>query len=253
MQTINNKTIVRLADVNFSYNHELALDKISLEIKRGDFVGIIGPNGSGKTTLLKIILGLLKPKSGDVYLFSQKMSDFNQWQKIGYLPQKATFFKTHFPITVEEVVSLGRISQSKFFYKFKEKDYEAVRKALQVVQMEKYAKKLISDLSGGEQQRIFIAKALASGPELLILDEPTTGVDVKAKEKFYQLLKQLNEELNLTLVLISHDIDVICKEVKTVLCLNRKLVYHGTAKKFIKDDYLTKLYGKNVRFIPHNH
>ena len=250
---MNNETILNIQNVSFSFNNEPALDGVSLEIKRGDFVGIIGPNGSGKTTLLKIILGLLNPREGDVTLFGSRLSQFRDWYKIGYVPQKATAFDIRFPITVWEVVSMGRISRSKFFYSFTKEDQRAIKKALQVVQMEKHSKSLINELSSGQQQRVFIVRALASEPELLILDEPTVGVDLETQEKFYELLRNLNREFKLTLLLVSHDVDVIANEVKTLVCLNRKLVYHGTPKDFIKEDYLNNLYGKHVRFILHGH
>lgn len=241
---MNNKTILRLANVSFGYHRELALDKVNLEIKEGDFMGIIGPNGSGKTTLLRIILGLIKPKSGKV---------FRSWQKIGYVPQKTASLRTNFPITVEEIVSMGRISPFKFFLGFSQKDKTAVHKALESVGMEKCKKNLVNELSGGQQQRVFIARALAREPDLLLLDEPTVGVDIKAQEEFYDFLQKLNQELKLTLILVSHDIDAIAKEVKTLVCLNRKLIFHGSPKDFIKKDYLAKLYGKNIRFVLHNH
>lgn len=248
-----NKTLVKIDNISFGYNHELALRNVNLEIYQGDFLGIIGPNGGGKTTLLKIILGLLKPKTGGVKLFNAKLTAFRDWHKIGYVPQKISSLETRFPITVEEVVSLGRVNRSKLFYNFSQKDDKAVQKALAVVQMEYHANSLITKLSGGEQQRAFIAKALASEPELLILDEPTVGVDVETQEKFYTLLKKLNTEFNLTLILVSHDIDVIANEVKTIACLNHTLIYHGTPEVFIKEDYLGKVYGNNVRFILHGH
>lgn len=245
--------LIQINDLSFSYNQNLALERINLNIKRGDFVGIIGPNGSGKTTLLKIMLGLLKPQSGSVLLFGQKISELNEWHKIGYVPQKVTSLEVRFPVTVEEVVSMGRTGQSRFFFAFSRVDKDAIDEALKVVGMENYKHRLITELSGGQQQRVFIARALASKPELLILDEPTVGVDLEAQSKFYELLKELNQTFRLTLVLVSHDIDVIASEVKTLACLNRSLVYHGTPKEFIKEDYLKRLYGKDVRFILHGH
>lgn len=247
------ESIVQLNNVSFRYDHEPTLDNVSFVINQGDFVGIIGPNGSGKTTLLKIILGLLPARSGDVALFGQPLARFRAWHKLGYVPQKITSLDTRFPITVEEVVSMGRISQTKYFVGFNKQDRQAIHNALQVVGMDKHRASLITELSGGQQQRVFIARALASEPKLLILDEPTVGVDLDTQEKFYHLLRELNQQFNLTLILVSHDIDVIASEVKTVVCLNRKLVYHGTPKDFIKDDYLKKLYGKDVRFILHGH
>jgi zinc transport system ATP-binding protein len=225
--------IVRLQNVDFRFKKIKILDNINLEIRKGDFVGIIGPNGSGKTTLLKIILGILKPQEGQVFLKNPK--------KVGYIPQKVTQFDSRFPITVEEVVSLGNSQK------------EVIQASLETVSMAKYSKRLLSQLSGGQQQRVFIAKALASEPQFLILDEPTVGIDTKTQEEFYEILAHLNKKKGLTIVLVSHDIDVVVNEVNSLICINKKLVYHGTPKEFIKEDYLEKLYGKNRKFIIHGH
>ncbi|MFH0863718.1 MAG: metal ABC transporter ATP-binding protein [Candidatus Gottesmanbacteria bacterium] len=233
--------IVKISGVSFSYNDEPAISDINLEIKRGEFLGIIGPNGSGKTTLLKIIIGLLKPQKGEIQLFGQDINRFKYWSKIGYVPQRAGSNVTSFPISVEEVVGMGGAS------------YKAVTDALTEVEMEKYRKRLLRELSGGQQQRVFIARALATKPELLILDEPTVGVDVDSQAKFYQLLRDLNQNLGLTLALVSHDIDVVAHEVSEVACINCKLVCHGKPKDILKSDYLENLYGKELRFVIHGH
>ncbi len=238
---MSNSIIVDIQDVSFSYNGQTALSEINLQIKRGEFLGIIGPNGSGKTTLLKIILGLLKPQKGSVQLFGQDINHFKSWSKIGYVPQKAGSNITNFPISVEEVVGMGGAS------------HEAVTDALTKVEMTTHRKRLLSELSGGQQQRVFIARALATKPELLILDEPTVGVDVDSQAKFYQLLRDLNQNLNLTLALVSHDIDVVAHEVNQIACLNSTLVCHGNPKQVLKKDFMDKLYGKELRFVVHGH
>ncbi|TAK31211.1 MAG: metal ABC transporter ATP-binding protein [Chloroflexota bacterium] len=230
------ETLVGLDAVSFSYNGEWILDAISVDIKRGDFLGIVGPNGSGKTTLLKTILGLLKPDRGVVYLFGQRLSQFRRWEKVGYVPQRSEYRTLRFPITAEEIVSMGRIGRSSVFFGFERDDKQAIEEALQVVGMGEHRKTLISHLSGGQQQRVLIAKALASRPELLILDEPTVGVDVETQGKFYELLRNLNRERGLTILLVSHDIDVVRKEVKSLAYLNRRLVYYGTTKEFMRQD-----------------
>lgn len=237
-------TLVDIRDVSFSYNGEAVLDHINLTIKRGEFLGVIGPNGSGKTTLLKIILGLLKPKAGSVEL---------RGPRIGYVPQKPGSLVTHFPITVEEVVAMGRMHTGRWFDFATHEDKKAINSAIRAVEMERERKRLLSELSGGQQQRVFIARALASSPELLILDEPTIGVDIEAQEKFYQLLRNLNVEQKLTLILVSHDVDVVAHEVNTIACINTKLVCHGKPKDVLKSDFMEKLYGKELRFVVHGH
>ncbi len=238
---MKNDILVNISGVSFSYNDQPAIKDINLEIKRGEFLGIIGPNGSGKTTLLKIILGLLKPQKGSVQLFGQDINHFKDWSKIGYVPQRAGSNVTSFPISVEEVVGMGGATQ------------KVITESLNEVEMVEHRKRLLRELSGGQQQRVFIARALATKPELLILDEPTVGVDVDSQAKFYQLLRDLNRNLNLTLALVSHDIDVVAHEVSEVACINCNMVCHGKPKDILKSDYLEKLYGKDLRFVVHGH
>lgn len=245
------QNIIEIDKVSFSYTDETVLKNISLNIHQGDYLGIIGPNGGGKTTLLKIMLGLLIPQSGTVKLFGQDINHFKDWSKIGYVPQKAAAFDPHFPLTVEETVAMGRYAKRGLLRFPNKLDRQKVDEALQKVDMDKFKKRLIGDLSGGQQQRVFIARALAAEPEVIFLDEPTAGVDIKAQEEFYLLLEKLNQELNLTLVLVSHDIDVVASETTEVACINRTLIYHGSPKQFIKEDYLTRVYGKGLKFILH--
>ncbi|MDQ3099282.1 MAG: metal ABC transporter ATP-binding protein [bacterium] len=251
------KIPVQIENVSFSYGNEVILSNITLDIEQGDFLGIIGPNGSGKTTLLRLMLGLISPLKGNISLFNKPIKEFNEWSRIGYVPQKAARFQTKIPVTVREVVSLGRVGKAGIFSSLTNHDTNAIETALHSVGMEKYKDKLITELSGGQQQRVFIAKALASEPELLILDEPTVGVDIEAQDEFYELLAELNKKSfngnQLTLIIVSHDIDVIVNEVNKVACLNRTLVYEGTPKDFIKEDYMEKLYGKTRKFILHAH
>ncbi|MBI2617272.1 metal ABC transporter ATP-binding protein [Candidatus Gottesmanbacteria bacterium] len=248
-----NDVLVSIDNVSFRYNGELALDSINFQVKKGEFLGIIGPNGSGKTTLLKIILGLLTPQTGKVTLFGENIKSFKQWSKIGYVPQRVITSFMRFPITVEEAVGMGRINGSRLFDFTSSEDREAIEESLKAVNMGRFKKKLLTQLSGGQQQRVFIARALASNPELLILDEPTVGVDVDSQAKFYQLLRDLNKKMKLTLILVSHDIDVVANEVETIACLNCKLVCHGTPKEVLKSNFIESLYGKGLKFVVHGH
>ncbi len=249
--------LVHFEHVHFAYNGEEVLSDISLDIDKGDFLGIIGPNGSGKTTLLRLLLGLLHPQQGRISLFNTAVQNFHNWTKIGYVPQKATQFESKIPVTVREVVGMGRVAKAGLFKRLSLNDYHAIDSALEAVGLKNFDERLITELSGGQQQRVFIAKALANEPELLILDEPTVGVDIEVQDEFYQLLAELNKNsLNrnpLTLIIVSHDIDVIVNEVNKVACLNKTLVYEGTPKDFIKEDYIEKLYGKTRKFILHAH
>lgn len=252
---MNSKTpIIEVEHVTFSYGGPVpALKDINLTIHEGDFVGLIGPNGGGKSTLLKLILGILPLQQGTIKLFGKKIEHFKQWSCIGYVSQTASHFDKRFPATAREIVAMGRVSSKGLLRSLGTSDRNIVKQALEDVGMLEYKDVPLHDLSGGQQQRIFIARALASNPCLLTLDEPTIGVDINAQEQFYLLLQKLRETKKMTIILVSHDIDVIASEANTFACLNQELVYHGTPKNFIKEDYLEKLYGKNIRLILHGH
>ncbi len=242
MQTVDHaKNIIEVEDISFSYGQEKVLDGITLAIHQGDYVGMIGPNGAGKTTLLKIMLGLLAPESGTVRLFGTDIKDFKEWARIGYVPQKATSFDVNFPATVREAVMMGRYARLGLFRRTTKSDEAIVRKYLEQVDMWEYRDRLIGDLSGGQQQRVFIARALATEPEIIFLDEPTTGVDKRTEDEFYSLLKKLNQELSLTLVLISHDIARITKEVMHIVCIDRTLICHVSPAEYLRQSGLERL------------
>ena len=241
-----------LNNVSFSYGSNLVLENLSFSVRKGEYLGIIGPNGGGKTTLTNIILGLLHPTTGTVTLFGKDRHDFKEKYRIGYVPQRVAQTDKDFPITVLEVVRTGRIARIGFLKRFSKKDKEIVDRALDLAGIAKYRDTLIGDLSGGERQRVFIARALASEPDVLILDEPTVGVDIAAQKTFYEFLTSLNRDHHLTILFISHDIDVISHEAKTVLCLNRNMVCHGAPEDSLNEEVLRKLYGDHVKNISHN-
>lgn len=253
MSVDHTKNIIELSDVSFQYDREEVLKDITFNLHQGDYLGIIGPNGGGKTTLLKIMVGLLKPHQGTVKLFGKPIAEFRDWYKIGYVPQKVVNFDTNFPITVEEVVAMGRYGQKGLLNNITKTDKELIKQSLEHVEMWEYKDRLIGDLSGGQQQRVFIARALASEPEVIFLDEPTAGIDVKNQEQFYILLQELNKKLNKTLVLVSHDINAVAHEVTELVCINKTLVYDSDPKQFLKNDDVRKLYGAQMTFILHKH
>lgn len=236
-------TIIELDSVCFSYTNQEVIKDVTLEIHKGDYVGIIGPNGGGKSTLIKLMLGLLNPNDGKIKLFGLDIKNFKNWSKIGYVPQKS-HIEMNLPVTVEEVVAMGRYGKRGLF-KFPNKlDYEKTKHALRQVDMFDYKSKLIGDLSGGEQQRVFIARALAGEPEVIFLDEPTVGVDVKTQKQFYSLLRKFNRELGLTLILVSHELDVVAHEASELGYINRTMVYYGDPEEFLKGEYFHELIGK---------
>ncbi|HEU4438982.1 MAG TPA: metal ABC transporter ATP-binding protein [Methylomirabilota bacterium] len=246
------RAFVELEDVDFAYGAVPVLERINLTVEPGDFLGIIGPNGSGKTTLLRIVLGLLPPTRGTVRLFGHAPAAFRQWGRLGYVPQKATLDPA-LPVTVREVVATGLLPALGPFARIGAAERQRIGEVLGQVGMEAHAAARIGALSPGQQQRVLIARALVCKPELLILDEPTGGVDPEARTSFYALLHHLNRERDVTLVLVSHDIGVVAREVTKLACLNRRLVFHGRPGDFLGDAALAALYGAAVRVVSHDH
>ncbi|MFP4567604.1 MAG: metal ABC transporter ATP-binding protein [Candidatus Woesearchaeota archaeon] len=216
------ENLIEVKNLNFNYGETIVLQNINFEVKRGDFLGLIGPNGSGKTTLLRTILGLNKTQKGKITILGRDITQFKEWQKIGYVSQKATNIDQTFPATVDEIISTATT---------KKITNQQIQEVLKIVKMQQYTKQKIGELSGGEQQRVFIARALLKKPELLILDEPTTGIDKESKDNFYELLNKLNKK-GITIILVSHDTGIITKYVNKVACINKTLHFHGTHKEF---------------------
>jgi zinc transport system ATP-binding protein len=246
------RPFVELEDVDVDFGAGPVLERINLTVEAGDFLGLIGPNGSGKTTLLRVILGLLPPTRGTVRLFGHPPAAFRQWGRLGYVPQRATLDRS-LPVTVREVVATGLLPSLGLFGRLSASARERITEVLNQVGMAAQAGARIGVLSIGQQQRVLIARALVSKPELLILDEPTGGVDPEAQTSFYALLHHLNRERDVTLILVSHDIGVVAKEVTKLACLNRRLVFHGRPGDFLTDAALTALYGPAVRVVRHEH
>ncbi len=247
---------IELEHINFSYGQaSRALEDVTLSIEAGDYVGLVGGNGSGKTTLLKIILGILAPESGSVQLFGQSPDSAEARSLVGYVPQHASRSEGVFPAGVEEVVAsgLGVARQWSLWPMLRTAEREAVRAALRLAEIEYLESRLMGELSGGERQRVFIARALVARPKLLVLDEPTTGVDAKSQESFYRFLGTLNSRGGLTILLVSHDLEVLSREVKTVACLNRTLVCHIPSREFVPEQYLTQAYGAHAHTVSHHH
>jgi len=232
----DNGELIVVRNVTFGYDGGRVLLDISFSICRGDFLAIIGPNGSGKTTLIKIILGLLKPAQGEILLMGEPLSRFRNWQKIGYIPQKATNIDPFFPASVREVVAMALLSNRRTLGLSRKQGEAAIDDALRNVGMDAFKASPVGSLSGGQQQRVFIARALVTSPEVLFLDEPTTGVDAETQDRFYGMLDRLNKKEGMTIVLITHDIGIVNKHITRVACLNQRLVYHGSHENFCRSD-----------------
>jgi zinc transport system ATP-binding protein len=222
------------------------LENINLELQAGDFLGLIGPNGGGKSTLLKAMLGLIKPDRGSIALFGLPPAAARS--RVGYVPQK-TVFDQSFPVKALDVVLMGRYSRTGLLHRYGSQDRQAALRALKAVGMDDRAEREIGALSGGEQQRVFVARSLVSDPKLLLLDEPTAGVDSAQQKEFYDLLCHLNRDLHIAIVLVSHDVTAISKYVNKIACLNQRLYYHDS--KELSNEDIEKAYGCPVEMIAH--
>ncbi len=239
------RSVIRIENVNFAYDNQLILENINFEIYENDFVGVIGPNGGGKTTLLRLILGFLKPLTGNIEIFNKAPEKIRR--RIGYVPQYSEIDK-HFPITVRDIVALGSLPSGSYFPWFKQEALQRAAQAMEFVKIGNLARKTFGELSGGQRQRCLIARALAAQPEILLLDEPTASVDMSVEEDIFELLKTLNEKM--TIVLVSHDLGFISSYVKRVACVNRHLACHPI-EKISREMVLEEAYHGNIAMIRH--
>jgi zinc transport system ATP-binding protein len=237
--------VVQMKNVTAGYGNIVALDNVSLSIPAGSFTGIIGPNGGGKTTLVKLILGLIEPWSGEVKVWNQKPQSIRS--KIGYVPQMV-HINRQFPISVRQVVLQGCLADKPlFFHQYSAIDKEKVEWSLDRLNISDLAERQIAQLSGGQWQRVLIARALVVDPVLLILDEPTNGLDSSASSKVYELLQELNRKM--TIVMVTHDTMAIGSCVGDIACINHQLYYHGVPD--LNPDMVMQLYGCPVELIAH--
>jgi zinc transport system ATP-binding protein len=237
------EVVVSIKNVSYSYEHSastFALDNISFSVNKGDILGIIGPNGAGKSTLFRCMLGLIDDYRGEITIFSENIKKSKKvLQKIGYIPQQRLIDQS-FPGTVQEIVSLGIVGSTK------PRSKEEIISAIKTVELEAFKNKRIGELSGGQQQRVLIAKALVNDAKLLILDEPTTSVDVETQNKFYSLLKMLNQKNKVTILWSSHDLDAINKLANKLACINRIMFFHGDTHEFFASSELLKTYSESI-------
>jgi len=226
--------IVDIEKLSVDYAGIKALEDVSFGIAEGDFLGIIGPNGAGKSTLFRCMLGLHTQYDGTIKFFDQDIRDSKRYlSQIGFVPQKPVVDR-NFPATIREIVSMSQNSN----------DSKKVEEALQKVWMHELADRRIGDLSVGQQQRVFIAKALVNSPKILVLDEPVTGIDVYNQDLFFQILGELNTREKISIIWSSHDLDAVERLANKVACLNKTLFFHGISKEFFSDDEMLKKYSE---------
>ncbi len=239
-----NSPTIEIKRLWFYFNGQPVLKDVNLTVRRGDFLALLGPNGGGKTTLIKLIIGLLKPHRGAVRVFS--LPPRKAAHRIGYMPQEPNINKS-FPISVLDVVLMGRLQSGRSWSRYSRRDRMAAQQTLEQLEMWEYRNRRIGELSVGQRQRVFVARALVAEPELLLLDEPSASVDTKGQTDLYSLLKQLNETV--TIIVVSHDLSIVSGYVKSVACANQRLFYHDAAE--ITGEMLEMAYCCPVDLIAH--
>jgi len=239
-------SVIEIENVSFSYAATTVVDNVSLDVMEEEFIGLIGPNAGGKTTLVKLILGLLKPDRGTIRVLGQ--SPENARTRIGYVPQHPMFNRA-FPITVQDTVMMGSINSGNLFGSYRPEQRQTGAGVMEILDLLSIANQPLASLSGGQLQRVWIARALCSQPEILVLDEPTASIDIQAEEDIFALLKQYNS--NITILVVSHDIAFISSYVNRVACLNRTLICHDVES--IDGKTVEELYGGHVSMIHHEH
>lgn len=245
--------ILELQNVDVARSGELVIQNANFTIHTGDYVGLVGPNGGGKTTLILSLLNFLPRAKGTIRLFGIDIDKFSAWEKVAYISQTATSFDTKFPLTVRELVSLGRIKKGNVARRFTSEDWQAVDDSITFMGLSDVAHKRIGQLSGGQKQRVFVAKALARNPEIIFLDEPIVGVDAATQEKFFKKLSDLNTERETTILLVTHDLTSVFCRMSKVMCVNRQVEVAEITEDLDPNAFLKRAYGEHFHFVFHKH
>lgn len=227
-------SIISTKGLGFDYGEGWVFHKLDLEIEQGDFVAVIGANGAGKSTLLKMLANIMPPTAGEIFYYGQNAKDFTDWHKLGYVAQNPAKMQRNFPISVEEVVALGLVRAGTICHRFTSAEKAAVEEALANFNLLDLRKRRIGELSGGQQQRVFLARAMVHKPEILLLDEPTTGIDTQTKIALYEKLKEINATQGVTIVMISHDLDLAAETAKSALCIDHGVCFRGDVHAALK-------------------
>jgi zinc transport system ATP-binding protein len=241
---------ISVDNLTIRYGQTDVITHASFSVKSGDFVGIIGPNGAGKTTLIKSLLGLVPISEGTISLYGQSFKAFSQWEKINYLPQNLKTLNPLFPATVEEIVFLGLLSSKKLPHRFSLDDKTKVHTVLEKLGIANLKHTVIQKLSGGQQQKVMIARSLVSEPEILIMDEPTTALDPSSRDTFMQLLRALHTTQHATILLVTHDTNLVCQYADKLMYVDKTIIYYGDTETFYNSTAINEplgAYGKHIK------
>ncbi|MCA1727399.1 MAG: metal ABC transporter ATP-binding protein [Actinobacteria bacterium] len=233
MSTAVDTALAEARGVSFGYGTTPVLEDVDLRVGPGEYVALVGPNGSGKSTLLRLLLGLLEPSAGEVRLFGEPPDRFRDRRRLGYVPQRPVATR-ELPATVAEVVATGRLAARGWGMRFGKDDRAAVDEAIAAVDLEHERARLIGTLSGGEQQRAFIARALVTRPDLLVLDEPIAGVDAASQRRFRETLRALVSDRGTAVLLVSHELGAVAEDLERIVVLKRSVVFDGTPAELIE-------------------
>ncbi len=228
------KKIIEIKDLGFDYGEGWVFHKLSLDIEEGDFIAVIGANGAGKSTLLKMLANVITPTIGKITYYGTPIENFKDWRKIGYVPQNPGKQQRNFPISVKEVVTLGLLDGNSLTHRFTAEEKAAVAEILERFNLTDLRYRKIGDLSGGQQQRVFLARAMVKQPKILLLDEPATGIDTAAKVELYAMLKRINREQGVTVVMVSHDLELAADAAQNALCLDHGICFWGEVHAALK-------------------
>ena len=245
--------ILEVSNLYVNRSNSVVIEDANFTIHKGDYIGMVGPNGGGKTSLILALLNILPKTKGTIRLFGQDISSFSNWEKVAYVPQHAINFDPQFPLSVRELVALGRVNRSNLGRTLKQEDWDAVDDVLEFMGISDVAAKRIGHLSGGQKQRVFVAKALVRKPEIILLDEPIVGVDAETQEKFYKKLSDLNVEKGITILLVTHDLAAVFCRMSKVMCINRNVNVSEIAEGLEPEEVLRKAYGDHFHFVFHKH
>jgi len=241
--------IIKINNISVSYNSHEALKDVSCVIESGDFIALVGPNGAGKTTLIKSIFGLVPIKEGNIEVFDIPARKFANWYKVGYLPQQSKSINPLFPATSEEVIELGLLSQKKNPKKITHEDKKHVSEIVEKLKITDLKKRMFSELSGGQQQKVLLARCLVAKPQLLIFDEPSTALDPDSRDAFFELIKKLNKEDGIAVLLVTHDAGFVGKYAQKLLYIDKRVVYFGKFSEFCKSEDMRLFFGEHYQHI----